>query len=207
MTKLGIAVVGLAAICCASPADASLIGETFNANVTISGSDDNGFYVINVFSGAITGGAGPEISQSVFKQLTFGGFHTASNQITGTVTVDVTDHAISINFSGQAQPFELESVFTGIPDTITDDVDSATGIINGVNMDLSHSFTAHSVSAATFYFGFQPGTNVTQTETLTLLAASSVPEPATLVLFCTAVAGLALLPRRTRTHQGPVPGA
>jgi len=177
-------------------AHASLLGESFNANIAITGSDDNGSYTITVFSGPITAGAGAEISKSVSKQLTFGGFHTASNQITGTVTVDVTDHSIFTNFSGQAQPFQLTSTFTNIPDTIIGDVDSAAGIVAGVNMDLSHSFDAHSVTYSTFYFGFQPGTNVTQTETLTLQAATIVPEPATLVLFATGLMGLGVARRR-----------
>lgn len=193
---LGIALVALAAAGLAPNARASLIGETFNASIQITGSDDNGFYDINVFNGTITGAAGPEISTSVFKQLTFSGFHTASNQITGSVTVDVGVNSIAVNFSGQAQPFELQSTFTNIPDTITAEADSATGLLAGVNLDLSHSFTAHSVSMATFYLGFQPGTNVTQTETLTLVAATAVPEPSTLLIFGFALIGIACIRRR-----------
>ena len=200
MTKtLAVALVGLAAVGMSQDARASLIGESFNAAITISGSDDHGFYNIAVFNGTITGATGPEISQSVFKQLTQSGFSTASNRLTGTVTVDVTSNAISVNFSGQAQPFELQSIFSSIPDTITGEVDSATGIMAGVNMDLSHSFTDHSVSMATFYLGFQPGTNVTQTETLAFAAPpASVPEPSVLAVFGAGLIGLALMRRRNQ---------
>ncbi len=67
------------------------------------------------------------------------------------------------------QPFELESTFSGIGASsfqIANDVDSATGVMSGVNLDLSDTDTAHSVDFSTFYLGFQPGTDLTQTETL-----------------------------------------
>ena len=59
--------------------------------------------------------------------------------------------------------------------------------MSGVNLHLSHSNTAHSVDFATFYLGFQPGTDVTQTETLTFAA---VPEPSTWMLLLAGFTGL-----------------
>ena len=43
-------------------------------------------------------------------------------------------------------------------------------------MDLGNSFTPDSLSFSTFYLSFQPGTNVTQTETLSF-GAKAVPSP------------------------------
>jgi hypothetical protein len=156
-------------------ARADLIGQTFNANIEITGSDDNGAYTISVFNGPVTG---PVVNDktTVFKQLTLGGFSTASNQITGTVTLNISANAISVNFNGQAQPFELESQFTGIGGNITSITESSSGFLAGVSQVFGHSFTATSVDFASFYNGFQPGTNTTQTETLTF-APAAVPGP------------------------------
>src|SRR5579864_3654856 len=53
-------------------AHASLIGSTFNENITISGSDDHGAYTITAFSGAVTvpGPGNFTATDAVFKQLT-----------------------------------------------------------------------------------------------------------------------------------------
>jgi hypothetical protein len=85
-------------------------------------------------------------------------------------------NAISVNFNGQAQPFELESQFTGIGGNIVSIVESSSGFQAGVSEVFGHSFTATSVDFASFYFGFQPGTNTTQTETLTF-GPALVPAP------------------------------
>jgi len=105
----------------------------------------------------------------IFKQLTEGGFATASNQIVGNVIVTIGADTISVEMQGQVQPFELESKFSGIGASsfqIANDVDGAVGVIANVNLDLFDTHTTHSVDFATFYLGFQPGTDVTQTETL-----------------------------------------
>jgi len=66
--------------------------------------------------------------------------------------------------------------------------------MSGVNLDLSDSDTAHSVDFATFYLGFQPGTDLTQTETLTFATGGGggggVPEPSTWMLLLAGFAGL-----------------
>jgi hypothetical protein len=71
--KLGLALIGFMAVGIA-PASADLIGQTFNANIEIMGSDDHGGYTISVFNGPVTG---PVVNNttSVFKQLTLGGYH------------------------------------------------------------------------------------------------------------------------------------
>jgi hypothetical protein len=108
----------------------------------------------------VVGPSGFSDNISVFKQLTEGGFSTPTNQITGNVIVNIGADTISVEMQGQVQPFELESTFSGIGGAsfqIANVVDTATEVISGVNLDLSHSNTAHSVDFATFYLGFQPG--------------------------------------------------
>jgi hypothetical protein len=103
------------------------------------------------------------------------------------------------------QPFQLESIFSDIGGAsfqIASVVDSATGVISGVNLDLSHSNTAHSVDFATFYLGFQPGTDLTQTETLTFApvggGGGAVPEPSTWLLLLAGFAGVGFVGRSRR---------
>ena len=112
--KIALAVFALTAVEIAPAASATLIGQTFNGSIVITGQDDNGFYTIPVFSGPITvGGSGFSTDIPVFKQLTEGGFSTPTNQITGDVALAITGNTISVTMNGQVQPFELESTFTG----------------------------------------------------------------------------------------------
>ena len=189
-------VVALALVQAGPAASATLFGETLNANITISGQDDNGFYTLPVLVGpVVVGVSGFSDSIPVFKQLTEDGFATATNQITGNVIVNIGADMISVEMQGQVQPFELESTFSGIGGAsfqITNDADSATGILSGVNLDLFDTDTPHSVDFATFYLGFQPGTDVTQTETLTFanVVGGAVPEPSTWMLLLAGFVGL-----------------
>ena len=176
---VALAAAGLSA---APTGAATLIGQTIDASINITGEDDNGFYTLPVLTGPITISGPGDFTQTiaVFKQLTEDGFSTPTNQINGDVVVDISANAISVTMQGQVQPFELESVFSGVSGPIVGDADSASGLISGVNLDLFNNFTSSSVDSATFYLGFQPGTNVTQTETLTFgTAGSPTPEPAT----------------------------
>jgi hypothetical protein len=119
---------------------------------------------------------------------------TANNQITGSVTFNISANAISVNFTGQAQPFELESKFTGIGGNIVSIVESSAGFQAGVSQVLFHNFDATSLDFASVYLGFQPGTNTTQTETLTF-APATVPGPIAgaglpgLILACGSLVG------------------
>jgi hypothetical protein len=201
--KIALAVFALTAVEIAPAASSTLIGQTFNGNIVIIGQDDNGFYTIPVFGGPITvGGSGFSADIPVFKQLTEGGFSTASNQITGDVALAITGNTISVTMNGQVQLFELESTFTGIGGStfmISNSVDSATGLMSGVNLDLFSNFTPNSVDFATFYLGFQPGTSVTQTETLTFASVSAVPEPSTWAMMILGFAGIGFMTyRRSR---------
>jgi hypothetical protein len=91
----------------------------------------------------------------------------------------------------------LESQFTGISGDITGIAETATGVIPGVNTVLFHSFTSTSVDFALFYLGFQPGTSLNQTATLTF-AAPGVPEPSTWAMMLLGFASLGCAFRRTR---------
>jgi hypothetical protein len=191
------AIGGLVLVQAAPAASATLFGETLDANITITGQDDNGFYTLPVLVGpVVVGASGFSDTIPVFKQLTEDGFATASNQITGNVIVTIGADTISVEMQGQVQPFELESKFSGIGAAsfqIAADADSATGTMSGVNLDLFDSDTSHSVDFATFYLGFQPGTDLTQTETLTFapsVGGGAVPEPSTWMLLLASFAGL-----------------
>lgn len=183
---------------------ASLIGQTFDADVSISGEDDNGFYTLDVLTGPITPAfSGVTYTIPVFKQLTFMGFHTQSNQIDGTVIVTFTDDTVSVNMSGQVQPFELESKLTGITGPIVGDADSATGVWPGVNLDLFHSFVKTGLDFASYYLGYQTGTNLTQTQTLTF--GVPTPEPAAWTMMLMGLGGAGALLRRARRRAGAAP--
>ena len=76
---------GLALVQATPAASATLFGETLDANITITGEDDNGFYSLPVLVGpVVVGASGFSDNIPVFKQLTEDGFATASNQISGT---------------------------------------------------------------------------------------------------------------------------
>jgi hypothetical protein len=207
------AIGGLVLVQAAPAASATLFGETLDANITITGQDDNGFYTLPVLVGpVVVGASGFSDTIPVFKQLTEDGFATASNRITGNVIVTIGAETISVEMQGQVQPFELESKFSGIGAAsfqIAADADSATGTMSGVNLDLFDSDTSHSVDFATFYLGFQPGTDLTQTETLTFatsVGGGAVPEPSTWMLLLAGFAGLGFAGRSRSWRRVEVTG-
>jgi hypothetical protein len=177
-------------------AQADLLNSTINADITLQGSDDNGFYSVDVFTGAINVGSGFNNTYSFFRQDTFGGFHTASNQLTGTIGLTIGADSITLTFNGQAQPVELIGNFTGLPPTITSATETASGFLSGVAEPLPNSFDATSLAISAFYFGFQPGTSTTQTDVLTFGTTSPTPEPASLFLAGTGLLGVIKMARR-----------
>ena len=96
------------------------------------------------------------------------------------------------------QPFELESTFSGIGASsfqIANDVDgrSTTGVMSGVNLDLSDTDTAHSVDFFHLLSWLSAGTDLTQTETLsftTVAGGGAITEPSTWMLLLVGFAGL-----------------
>ena len=177
-------------------ARADLLNSTINAAISLEGLDDNGFYTVDVFTGAISVGSGFSNSYSFFRQDTFGGFSTASNQLTGSIGLSIGGNFIALSFNGQAQPVELIGSFTGLPPTVTSATEFAAGFLSGVAEPLPNSFDATSVTIEAFYFGFQPGTTTTQTDILTFGAPPSVPEPSSLFLVGTGLLGLMGTARR-----------
>jgi hypothetical protein len=191
------AIVGLAFVQATPAASSTLIGETLDANIMITGEDDDGPYTLPVLVGPVVVGS-PTFSDviPIFKQLTEGGFSTPTNTIDVNVTVTITADTISVEMAGQVQPFELESKFSGIGAAsfqIANDADGASGLMSGVNTESADPPTPHSIDFATDYFGFQPGTDLTQTETLTfgaVVGGGAVPEPSTWMLLLAGFAGL-----------------
>ena len=177
-------------------ARASLLNSTINAAITLQGQDDNGFYTVDVFTGTINVGSGFSNTYSFFRQDTFGGFATASNQLTGTIGLTIAADTITLTFRGQAQPVELIGDFTNLPATITSATETASGFLTGVAMPLSNSFTETSLTMSAFYLGFQPSTSTSQTDTLTFASASAVPEPSSLFLTGTCLLGVIVIARR-----------
>jgi hypothetical protein len=205
-----IVVIAAFALLGAVPAaGATLFGETLGTNIAITGEDDNGSYTLPVLTGpVIVGPSGFSDNIPVFKQLTQDGFSTASNQIDGNVIVDIGANTISVEMLGQVQPFELESQFSGIGGSsfhIVSIADSATGVIDVVNMILFSNFTPHSVDFATLYLGFQPGTDLNQTVTLTFAnGAGAIPEPSTWAMMLVGFAGLGFAGYRTSRKSAEI---
>jgi hypothetical protein len=183
-------------------ARADLLNSTINADITLQGQDDNGFYTIDVFNGSINVGGGFNNSYNFFRQNTEDGFATASNQLTGNVGLSITGDTITITFNGQAQPVELTGAFTGLPGTITAVSEVDSGFMDGVSLPLPNAFTGTSVTTEAFYLGYQPGTSTSQVETLTFGSAPPppVPEPSSVVLVGTGLlSAFEVVRRRVRS--------
>jgi hypothetical protein len=210
IAEILFATVGLALVQEGPAASATLFGETLDANITITGEDDNGPYTLPVLVGpVVVGASGFSDDIVVSKQLTEDGYATQSNQISGNVIVTIGADSISVEMQGQVQPFELESKFSGVGGSsfqIANDADSATGVMSGVNLDLFDTDTPHSVDFATYYLGYQTGTDLIQTETLTFApsSAGAVPEPSTWMLILAGFAGLGFARLSRSRRRGEV---
>ena len=185
-------------------ARADLLNSTINADITLNGSDDNGSYTVDVFTGPISVGAGFSTTFSFFRQDTLGGFSTASNQLTGTIGLTIAADTITLSFNGQAQPVQMTGAFTSLPGTITSATETTdAGFVAGVSNPLANAFTATSLTIKANYAGFQPGTSTTQTDTLTFgsVTPPTVPEPSSLILTGTFLLGLVGMARRKTRRQ------
>jgi hypothetical protein len=182
-------------------ARADLLNSTVSAAITLQGSDDHGLYTVDVFTGAINVGSGFNNTYSFFRQDTFAGFSTASDQLTGTIGLTIAANFITLAFKGQAQPVELTGAFTNLPAKITSATETDSGFLTGVSMPLANSFTSTSLTMNAFYLGFQPGTNTSQKDTLAFAPTSSVPEPSSLFLTATCLLGVIGIARRKIRRQ------
>jgi hypothetical protein len=73
-----------------------LLNTTINAAITLQGLDDNGFYTLDVFTGAINVGASFSNTYSFFRQGTYHGFSTASDQLTGTIGLSIAADSVTL---------------------------------------------------------------------------------------------------------------
>jgi hypothetical protein len=73
--KVLFAAIGLASFGVAPASSTTLIGQTINADITITGSDDNGSYSLVVLNGPVSIPGPGDFTDTipVFKQLTLGG--------------------------------------------------------------------------------------------------------------------------------------
>ena len=180
---------------------ASLLNSTIDATITLQGQDDSGFYTLDVFTGPINVGSGFTSTYNFFRQNTYDGYSTVSNQLFGTVDLTIAADTVTLTFNGQAEPVELIGAFSNLPATITSATETTSGFMDGVSSPLSNSFTATSLTMNAFYLGYQPGTSTTQIDTLTFGSASSIPEPSSLFLTGTCLLSLIGIARRRFRRQ------
>lgn len=181
MRTVAAASLAVAASCAAltSASAASLLGQTLTGLIQISGDDDNGAYTFDVLNGAVDVGAGYSQTFNVFRQHTFGGQQLPSGQLAGTIGLDIAGDTVAVNFTGQAQGVRIVSSFSGIAGTILALSHTSDGFVDGLSVDQGVTFTSSSATFRTYLLGYQPGTDVTQTATLTFAPdqANGVPEP------------------------------
>ena len=85
--RILLALIGFVTCGAATAASATLLHQSINADIAISGEDDNGFYRLGVFNGPISVGAGFADDVSVFKRLTEEGFATPATLLPSAWTV------------------------------------------------------------------------------------------------------------------------
>lgn len=93
----------------------------------------------------------------------------------GTVTVNISGDQVSATFVGQAQPAGFTIEITGLPPGYATGTTTVAGEQNGVNDVLDPTTDAGTLTLSWQFWGFQPGTNVTQTVAIDL-PANNLPD-------------------------------
>ncbi|MGP1383813.1 MAG: beta strand repeat-containing protein [Thainema sp.] len=156
---------------------ASLIGEQVDVDVRFTTFADN-FVDVSLFSTTFTVGTGQEVTnQAVSTTFQGGGF---PQTLSGNISIDVSSDTIFARFDGTAQPGEIKFVFSSLVGGTVTGVVSATeiansGVITGVNATRTPTVSNNIVTTGFFPFGFQPGTNITQTVQLGFGSPNQAP--------------------------------
>ena len=163
---------------------ASLSGEQVTLTVTVTGADStNTPYNINLYTGSFTVGAGVEVSnQAVSGSIPNPGFPALP--FSGTITVDVSGNAMSVNYTGTQPIGDLNYILSSVTDQSASSVISAaetseSGFTLGINQTLPPTFDNSGngwITATLFCSGIQPGVNLNQAISFALAGAVAAPD-------------------------------
>lgn len=155
----------------------SLLGEQVDVDVRFTTFADS-FVDVSLFSTTFTVGAGQEVtSQSVSTTFQGGGF---PQTLSGNISINVGSDTIFTNFSGTAQPGSVKFIFSSLVGGPVAGIGSATetansGVVQFVNSTFTPTVSNDVVTTGFVPFGFQPGTNISQTVQLGFSSPNQVP--------------------------------
>jgi hypothetical protein len=157
----------------APPGGFSLAGRTINYEIGFSSDPQTGGNL--PISGSFVVGAGVEVNAvPISYQFLSSGF---TQTLSGTFTIDVNaPNSVSIQFIGTAQGGGLTCKLTGlnwnnVGEVIGISSVTNSGHISGVSQPITPTFGATSATFGFQPFGFQPGTNLTQSGVLDVSSA------------------------------------
>ncbi|MFK5597629.1 Ig-like domain-containing protein [Methylobacterium sp. HMF5984] len=155
---------------------ASLLGETVSVDVRyqVSAEDSSGnfkSYDDSLYSGSFTVVNGFEVQNVSIRDTIYSSGYPQN--LSGTISIDVSSSGFIVNFNGTAQPGGLIFTFTSLADQSASAVTgasetSSSGVVTGVNQTNAPTHTSTSATGGFFLYGYQPGTNISQTVALDL---------------------------------------